>query len=219
MQYCPKCRVSIKGNKTGCPLCGGRLTGEPEPGGFPVIEKSKISHMSVVKLATFCCLSVFIILMALEVLYNFKLPWVPFVVIIMLIAWGDLMVGVYFRSNFIKMFAIETYLIMVTCLIADLLTGFHGWSVAFVFPIGFLVLVLVTIGVGRGARLRLEEYIIYLAVAMLLSMLQIIPIVLHSNPVILPAVLCMAIMLILACGAIIFRFRDLMSAVEKLFNL
>ena len=85
--------------------------------------------------------------------------------------------------------------------------------------IGFLVLVLVTIGVGRGARLRLEEYIIYLAVAMLLSMLQIIPVLSHANPVILPAVISMALLLILGCAAVIFRFSDLLSAIEKLFNL
>ena len=219
MQYCPKCRVSIKGEKTGCPLCGGRLTGEPSPSGFPVIERRRFSHMSVVKIATFCCLSVFIILMALEILFDFKLAWVPFVVIAMAIAWGDLMIGVYFRNNFIKTFAIETYLVMLTCFLIDRFTGWRGWSIAFVFPIGFVVLVFVTIGVGLGAKLRLEEYIIYLAVAMLLSMLQIIPILTHQNPVILPAVICMALLLILGCGAVIFRFRDLRSAAEKLFNV
>lgn len=54
---------------------------------------------------------------------------------------------------------------------------------------------------------------------MLLSMLQIIPVVTHANPYILPAVMCMALLLIAACAAVIFRFRDLRSAVEKLFNL
>ena len=72
---------------------------------------------------------------------------------------------------------------------------------------------------ASGAKLRLEEYIIYLGVAMVLSMLQIIPVLSGVNPMILPAVLCMAIMLILGCGAVIFRFRDLRSAAEKLFNL
>ena len=38
-------------------------------------------------------------------------------------------------------------------------------------------------------------------------------------PVILPAVLCMTILLIMVCGGVIFYFRDLVSAAEKLFNL
>ena len=129
MQYCPKCRIQIRGDKANCPLCGGRLTGVPEPGGFPVIEKGRFSHMSIVKIATFCCLSAFIILMSFEILFDFKLVWVPLVLIIMLVAWGDLMVGVYFRNNFIKTFATETYLTMATCFLIDLLTGWHGWSI------------------------------------------------------------------------------------------
>ena len=50
-------------------------------------------------------------------------------------------------------------------------------------------------------------------------MLQLIPVLTHVNPNILPAVISMAILLIAACAAVIFRFRDLRSAVEKLFNL
>ena len=95
MQYCPKCRISIKGDKSGCPLCGGRLTGEPEPGGFPVLERGKLTHMSIVKTATFAGLSSLIIMLALEILFGFTLIWVPFAVLGVLIAWGDLMVGVY----------------------------------------------------------------------------------------------------------------------------
>ena len=108
---------------------------------------------------------------------------------------------------------------MAVCLLVDMLTGWHGWSLAYVLPIGFVLLVFVIIAVGRGAQLRLEEYIIYIFVAMLLSMLQIIPVLTRLNPVILPAVICMALLLIAACAAVIFRFRDLRSAVQKLFNL
>ena len=219
MQYCPKCRISIRGNKTECPLCGGRVTGEPETGGFPILERNRFSHMSVVKVGTFCLLTFFIIMMSLEILYDFKLAWVPFAVMGALIAWGDLMVGIYYRNNLIKTLFIETYLAMAVCILIDTLTGWHGWSLAYVLPIGFVLLVFVTIGVGRAANLRLEEYIIYIFVTILLSMLQIFPVLAHVNPVAFPAVACMALLLIEACAAVIFRFRDLRSAVEKMFNL
>ena len=219
MQYCPKCRISIRGNKTECPLCGGRVTGDPEPGGFPVLERNRFSHMSVVKVGTFCLLTFFIIMMSLEILYDFKLAWIPFAVMGALIAWGDLMVGIYYRNNLIKTLFIETYLAMAVCILIDSLTGWHGWSLAYVLPIGFVLLVFVTIGVGRAASLRLEEYIIYIFVTILLSMLQIFPVLAHVNPVAFPAVACMALLLIGACAAVIFRFRDLRSAVEKMFNL
>jgi hypothetical protein len=144
---------------------------------------------------------------------------VPFAVLGVLIAWGDLMVGVYYRNNLIKTFTIETYLVMAGCLLIDSLTGWRGWSVAFVLPIGFVFLVLMTISIGKGASLRLEEYVIYLFVTSVLSLLQIIPVLTGANPVILPAVLSMTILLIMVCAGVIFRFRDLVSAAEKLFNL
>ena len=209
MQYCPKCRISIRGDKTECPLCGGRITGDPEPGGFPALEKSRFSHMSLVKVGTFCLLTFIIIMVSLEILYDFKLAWVPFAV----------MGALIYRNNLIKTLFVETYLAMAVCLLVDALTGWHGWSVAYVIPIGFVLLVFVTISVGRAANLRLEEYIIYIFVTILLSMLQLIPVLTHVNPNILPAVISMAILLIAACAAVIFRFRDLRSAVEKLFNL
>lgn len=219
MQYCPKCRVNIRGEKTGCPLCGGRLTGDPEPGGFPVLERRRFSHMSVVKVATFCYLSLFIILMALEILSDFRLAWVPFVILVMTIVWGDIMVGVYFRNNLVKTFAIETYLVMAGCLLIDFLTGWRGWSLSYVLPSGFLLLVVATVCVGKMADLRLEEYIMYLVTTMLLSLLQIIPVLTHANPAPVPAVASVTILLIMGCAAVIFRFQDLRSAAEKLFNL
>ena len=219
MQYCPKCRLNIRGEKTGCPLCGGRLTGDPEPGGFPVLERRRFSHMSVVKVATFCYLSLFIILMALEILSDFRLAWVPFVILVMTIGWGDIMVGVYFRNNLVKTFAIETYLVMAGCLLIDFLTGWRGWSLSYVLPSGFLLLVVATVCVGKMADLRLEEYIMYLVTTMLLSLLQIIPVLTHANPAPVPAVASVTILLIMGCAAVIFRFQDLRSAAEKLFNL
>ena len=219
MQYCPKCRLNIRGEKTGCPLCGGRLTGDPEPGGFPVLERRRFSHMSVVKVATFCYLSLFIILMALEILSDFRLAWVPFVILVMTIVWGDIMVGVYFRNNLVKTFAIETYLVMAGCLLIDFLTGWRGWSLSYVLPSGFLLLVVATVCVGKMADLRLEEYIMYLVTTMLLSLLQIIPVLTHANPAPVPAVASVTILLIMGCAAVIFRFQDLRSAAEKLFNL
>ena len=80
MQYCPKCRISIRGDKTECPLCGGRVTGNAEPGGFPVLDRRRFSHMSLVKVGTFCLLTFIIIMNSLEILYDFKLAWVPFAV-------------------------------------------------------------------------------------------------------------------------------------------
>ena len=65
----------------------------------------------------------------------------------------------------------------------------------------------------------LEEYIIYLAVDMLLALGQVAFLVLGMNAFVWPAVISMAFLLILGAAALIFRFRDLKNASEKLFHM
>ena len=61
MQYCPKCKVKVRGYKTECPLCQGRLTGTPESPAYPVLKK-RVSRVSLLKILTFI-LAVIVIVM------------------------------------------------------------------------------------------------------------------------------------------------------------
>ena len=54
---------------------------------------------------------------------------------------------------------------------------------------------------------------------MFFCMFQIIPLALGQNHFEWPAVICMALYLILAVGAVVFRFRDLKNASAKYFNV
>ena len=67
--------------------------------------------------------------------------------------------------------------------------------------------------------MELHEFILYPVFNVLMSLLQIIPIALGTNPIIAPAVICMAIMLILGSSLVVFRGRVLREAVEKYLHL
>ena len=214
MLYCSKCGISIRGNKRCCPLCQGELTGTPSEAAFPTLKRARITSLSLVKLFTFL-----FVWSAVGFLADFTLAWVPFAMAGTLVAWLDAVLAVYFRNNVVKNITIQVYLVMIGGFVIDRFTGFHGWSVQWLIPCCFLGLVTTTIALGRGLPLRLEEYILYLAVDMVLSLLQTIFLVMRMNAFVWPAVISMAALLILGVAALLFRFRDLKNASEKLFHM
>ncbi|HIS81197.1 MAG TPA: hypothetical protein IAB52_07005 [Candidatus Scatomonas merdavium] len=219
MLYCSKCGISIRGNKRCCPLCQGELTGTPSEAAFPTLKRARITSLSLVKLFTFLFIALEIVWSAVGFLADFTLAWVPFAMAGTLVAWLDAVLAVYFRNNVVKNITIQVYLVMIGGFVIDRFTGFHGWSVQWLIPCCFLGLVTTTIALGRGLPLRLEEYILYLAVDMVLSLLQTIFLVMGMNAFVWPAVISMAALLILGVAALLFRFRDLKNASEKLFHM
>ena len=219
MQYCGKCGISIRGNKRCCPLCQGELTGTPSEPAFPALKKAKITSLSLVKLFTFLFIALEIVWGAVWFLADFRPGWMSLAMAGTLVAWLDAVLAVYFRNNVVKNITIQVYLVMAGGLVIDRFTGFHGWSVQWLIPCCFLGLVTATIAIGRGLPLRLEEYILYLAVDMVLALLQTIFLVMRVNAFVWPAVISMAALLILGVAALMFRFRDLRNASEKLFHM
>lgn len=219
MLYCQKCCVQIRGHKSCCPLCQGVLVGDVEPDVFPDMAPKRVSAAMLTRIGTFLFVSYLIILGAIFLISGFANAYIPVLALVGALVWLDFMVFMYYRNDILKAITIEVYLGMIICLVIDFVTGRPGWSMAYVLPAGFLFLVLSTILTGLGQRLYLSEYLVYLAVSILLSLLQIIPVLTGWNPRPVLAVSCMAFMLILTAGMLIFRFRDLKTALEKLFNM
>ena len=219
MQYCKKCRISIRGNKSCCPLCQGELTGGPTEDAFPCLEQRKISRVSVLKIVTFCFAAVEIAFLAIYFLLDIRMLWIPFTMAGFLALWLDLVIGMYYRNNVVRNITMQIYIAMAACLLADRLTGSHGWSVQWVLPCCFAGLVVTTMAVGKGMGYPLEGYILYLAVDMVLANCQLIFLMLKMNSFVWPAVISLIFVWILAAAALIVRFRVLKSAARKNFHL
>lgn len=223
MQYCPKCKIEIRGNKSCCPLCQGQLTKEPENPAFPTLHRSKVTGFSIIRMATFLFLVLEIVMGTMGYLAEHELrhplPWVSLVMIGSVVAWVDLILAMYLRNNIMKIITFEVYVAMVIDYVIDRITGYHGWSVIWMIPATFFGLAIVTVCIGRIRKMRLEDYIFYLAVDAVLCMLQVVPILHGHNAFEWPAVICMACYLILAAGAVVFRFHDLKNASAKYFNV
>ncbi len=132
---------------------------------------------------------------------------------------ADLAVALYYRYNIIKIVTFECYFIMLLILSVDRLTGFHGWSLAFVLPFLFLALIIATTVIARAVHLHLVDYVIYIALDVILACLQLIPLSLHDNPFPIFAVITLGVILVYAVAIVIFRTRDLKSASGKWFHV
>ena len=287
MQYCPNCKVQIRGIKARCPLCQRELLPaayrsqpvetkkdvpkdvskpdlcsktrcgeanrhgsacksaipaqktagieeeEREPGReaeasapvlvdddpFVHLPAPKVSFMLMVRVVAFCCVSLEILFGAAQVITGFKNGWILAVMLIVLLAWGDFMVAAYYRNNLIRMLTMEAYFIMAACLLIAAWTGSGSWAVSWAVPGLFFLLVLVTFAAARGQKMQLQEFILYPAFDLLMCLLQIIPIALGHNPLIAPAVISIALMLILVSSLVIFRGRMLREAAAKYMHM
>ncbi|MGI6117070.1 MAG: DUF6320 domain-containing protein [Bilifractor sp.] len=222
MQYCEKCKVTIRGNKRCCPLCGGRLSGtaEPETAGYPVLKAKKVTKMGIVRVSLFCFLALEVVMTMLQIMLPGYLPWVTFVMIGAPVGWVDLVLAFYLRNNVIQLVTVQTYVGMIIGVVIDRMTGHPGWAVEWMIPSCFLGLSVITIIIGKVIQKRLlVEYVVYLAVDMALSLLQIVFIRIGWNKFIWPAVICITIMVIMALGALIFYHRIVRSAAGRVFHV
>ena len=239
MQYCPKCKVLIRGRKTCCPLCEGALLAqdqmlrqgvEPsdygleewdenwEDAAFPVLPKRKMTSHLLFRIGTFLFAAAEILGFALLFLAGDNLPWLPIVMLGVLIAWVDLIATLFYRNNILKVLTVEVLVAIFVNLWVDHLTGWHGWSVEWMIPFSLVGLAVMTIIIGRVRDLRPGEYIIYLVFDAALALLQMIPIHMGLNKQPWPAVLTIASFLILTVAMLIFRLRELKRASERVFN-
>lgn len=225
MQYCPKCRVRIRGHKERCPLCLGELTdtdgtadsGADDP--FVRLPRPQVSSLFLIRLVSFVCILLMISFGTVYLVTGFIQGWALIVLTGILVGWVDFLVAVYYRNDIIRMQTVQTYIIMLLCILIDRMTGFLGWSLAWVTPGLFIFLILLTFLLADMQDMELQDYILYPVVDAAASLLQLIPIATGANRQSTPAVISMALMLVLASGIIIFRGRMLCRAAGKYLHL
>ena len=221
MQYCPKCKVNIRGKKKCCPLCQGTLReNEDDPQApFPTLKKKKISNITLFKLFTFIFIASEIIFATVNIQTSGTYSFIGVVMLGILAGYLTIVATLYLRNNMIKVITFEVVVAIIIDIYIDLKTGFHGWSVEWMVPGTLIALAIATIIIAKVVRLRLDEYIMYLVFDLVMALSQIFFIKTGMNNFTWPAVISIMVYLILISGLIIFRFDDLKNASAKMFNM
>ncbi len=221
MQICNKCNIRIRGRKECCPLCQGKLAeseGE-DNAAFPILEKRKITSITFFKVCTFIFITMEIVFGTINIMTEGKYPFISPIMLGALVAWIDIYATMYLRNNLIKVITFEVVVAIVVDFYIDLKTGFYGWSVNWMIPMTLIGLAVITITTALILRLRLDEYILYIVFDFVMALLQIITIKNGMNKLPWPAAASIMFYMIIIAALVIFRFRDLKNASEKMFNL
>ena len=221
MQICPKCKIEIRGKKRCCPLCQGQLKeveGE-KSASFPTLKKKKISHITFIKMCTFLFVATEIVFATINIMtggvYSFFGP----LMLGFLAGWVTILTTMYLRNNILKVVTWEGIVAIVVDIYIDYMTGFYGWSVEWMVPMTLIGLAIATIIIALVQKLRLDEYIYYIIFDLAMALGQIYFIKKGMNKLPWPAGISIMCYLILIAAVVIFRFRDLKKASEKMFNM
>ena len=218
MQSCAKCRITVRGNKRCCPLCGGQLTGEPEAPAFPYLEERKVSRITVVRITGFAMILFLAVMLLIQFIIGHMVFWMPLAAVICGIIFVDVWAAATLIRNVLKMITSQMCTGMLLCVIIDAYFGWIGWSVAFVLPIASLVLILITFLVNLVSRVELQDFAMYLVFDFIICYIQVVFLLLKLNPFPLPAVLSLTITTLVFLAILIFFRKDFWSASRRYFN-
>jgi hypothetical protein len=150
---------------------------------------------------------------------NTDSSWPGVVITASFVVWVDMVVAIMLRGNILKLVTFEAYAVMLISYCTDRVFGNRGWDIAWTIPMTLIALLCFTILIGIVTRAHLEDYVNYLIFDFVVAMIQLIPIIRETNIFMWPAVICVALYLILAAAIILFRFRDLKNASAKFWNM
>ncbi len=221
MQVCNKCDVKIRGRKECCPLCQGQLSeveGDENPS-FPTLEKRKISSITFIKMCTFLFIASEMVFGTINIMTEGVYPFIGPIMLGIVAGWITIIATMYLRNNLIKVITFEVFAAIIIDYYVDVRFGFKGWSVQWMIPMTMIGLAIATIITARIQKLRLDEYILYIVFDFLVTLTQIVFIKKNMNVNPWPAVISILFYMIMIVGLIIFRFRDLKNASEKMFNI
>ena len=239
MYYCPRCKIMIRGRKSCCPLCEGKILSGDEikragidesvynsddfttedNEAFPILNNNKFSGSTFKKICTFLLGIIFVLWVTLKYLFKDAVSWTDAFLLGSLVAWIDILAIMRYRYNVLKVIAVEVIFAIIIDYYIDKVTGFHGWSVIWMIPFCLMGHSAVTFVISKFMKLRFVEYISYIVLDAILAFCQIYFIWSGENTVPYAAVFVMAGYAIALIATFLFRYRELKFATEKMFNV
>ncbi len=218
MKYCPACKVSVTGYGACCPLCQGELRGEGEPSPFPTIETTR-THKLFLRLLVFISLVSVLICVIVDHLIPTTVAWSWFVVAGVACVWLSLGIALRKRRDLLKNISWQAFVISMLSIGWDVFTRWRGWSVNYVVPCVFLVMMLLTPLLARILRLPRSAYLVYFCLVAGFGLIPAIFLLTGLVTVPLPSLLSVGASLISLVAMCVFSGPVLLEELHRRFHL
>lgn len=211
MKYCEQCKVSVTGQRSRCPICQSVLRdeGEPYEEVFPVIPTVYNRFQFFFKLLIFASAVLGIVSAVINLLLPQSGVWSLFVLGGIGCLWVFLFIAVRKRNNIPKNILWQVAVTILFCLLWDLFTGWHGWSVDYVVP-SICVAAMAALAVtAKVFRLVVGDFLFYLLISVLFGILPVISILLGWVQVLYPSLICVGCSLVSLAAVLIFQGENM----------
>lgn len=221
MLHCAGCKIDITGAPERCPLCGGPLTGTPDPEGglFVPLPDRRLERDLIFRLITMTAAAAIIISLAVDYLLDGRFHWSLFVCGGSVCGWVFSVIGWTKRHELAKNIFYQTTLVSVAGILWDWSTGWHGWSVDFIIPCA-CVAAIVALGVLVVAlQLESSDYMIYLVTVALYGFVPLVFLFTGILQVRYPSVVCSSICVLTIIALMLFFRKNTLDELQKKFHI
>ena len=163
----------------------------------------------------FPCLAVAVICGMFNYLMLGTLNWFWFAAAGCFCAWLVVHVAYLKRRNILKNEMWQLLIITVLCVLWDHFTGWHGWSIDFVFPFGALAVLGSISVIAKINHLEREEYLYYLIQSAVVGCIPAIFTAIGLITYTWPSVLSTGISFLTLAGLFIFQKKDTLREFRK----
>ncbi|MEG0943845.1 MAG: DUF6320 domain-containing protein [Angelakisella sp.] len=221
MQLCDKCKLTIVGSHTVCPLCQGQLTGTPEPDAdmFPHIETLLQKHHLFIRILFFITAVLVVCCFAANYVFPYPGFWSGFVAAGVGCMWLSMIIVFRKRHNIPKTIVWQAVLFSIFSVIIDAMTGWHRWSLDYAIPCFFIVAILAMWAVAAILRLKTEDFLVYMLIDLLIGVVPVILLCFDLVGVNLPSVLCAVASIISFIALLAFKDKALRAELSKRLHM
>ncbi len=174
MGKCRNCNIEILDDSDCCPLCQSILEPTEElENMYPDVrfQMRRLTFFSRIYL--FCAIILEAVLFVLNLSQDSKIWWSAITGLILLYIYMVLRYAILGKTGYKSKVIVLSLIAVLSAIAIDIITGFHGWSLDYVLPIGILIMDVIIVGCMFFNRRNWQSYLMWQILMILCSLIPI----------------------------------------------